>query len=550
MIFQFSDDQFASIIAREKIETFAQLAKIIETSCDSGGRARIYIAASIPQSEQLCILSNGDSPAKNIIDPNNLLTLFRFNASKYLYEKTIIHEKLWILSNEHVELGAHSTAKVTIRNLISFVLTSRQAHLRNKVVEISYASSDYNSFGYRIIQNLIRPHFKAEACSIFGLDPRNQFLRLASTSGLVSSIEKKDVFYEPDRKNQAMATLQSHDIHLFQSQKVGDDSFFREKMQSAIVYSLLYAPIRRMAANAQHSDKSFGVIKIINPHSGSMTGPKSLFHCVDLMEISYVSELVSVLSHNYVRALEAETNLERTIHGFRSDLESGTDHIHTLGALLFGSPETQEAPQINISSEIFSEQELKRLFDDGVAFLDDLAFQIEKARSLAHSKNEIVSHFHRDVLVPAIKMQRAMVVANSSLPLNINQLTEAGSLVIPPVMGSKSGYISVFRNLLENSIKYSKPGKEPRVAVSFRDDGDYFEISFRDFGIGLAEMDEKYLFVEGFRSLAARQRSFRGAGIGLSYCRDLMKFFEGDLIYKRAPEGTRFIVRMKKAGAQ
>jgi len=546
--FSFSNETFLTGIEQEKIETFAQLARLIGRSCVGEGQIEIYVAASIPKSTNVCVLSDNMGHSKNVIDPDQYITLFSFNASKYVYDRSIKNEKILVLATQKVEFKSRPTAKVLIRNLIAFALTSRQSHLRNAVVEISYASSDYNSFGYRIIQNLIRPYFKAEACSIFMLDPRNDFLRLASTSGMLSQAEKKDIFYEPERKNQVMATHESQEIHLFQSGQVNDNTLFRERISSPEVYALLYAPIRRMTANAQRSDKSFGVIKIVNPHSGSLNGPRSFFHCVDLIETAYISELVSVLSQNYVRALEAETNLERTIHGFRSDLESGADHIHTLGSILFGSD--TEGPQVKLTSEIFTTVEIRQLFDDAIAFLDDLAFQIEKARSLAHNKNEIVSHFHRDVLVPALKMQRAMVIANSSQPLEINQLTEAGSLTIPPVIGSKSGYISIFRNLLENSIKYSRPKKSPRVRVAFKDEGEYFDVIFRDYGIGVSEKEEKYLFVEGFRSLAARHRSFRGGGIGLSYSRELMKFFEGDLIFERVSEGTQFVLHMKKAPQQ
>lgn len=434
-----------------------------------------------------------------------------------------------------------------IEAFIKDILYSRLSSIRDNVVEASYKSKDFSSFAYRLIDGVARQYFNVEACSMYALDPRNGFLRLASTTGWGQFLEKKDVFYPEGHENRPFSVLRSGRIRCFQSDDIADADTYKEKLKSLGPYSILYVPIKRMHQNEKDTDRQIGVLKLINPHRKLGDNKQSKFHELDKAELNFFSETVSVLSQNYTRALEAEDNFERTIHGFRTDLESSADHLDTLGHLVFREDAKYLDPDTPFDGGPFSIGEIRRLHEDALAFLDDLSFQIEKARLLVHERNEIIEHFHADVLAPMLKMVSSMIVSNSSLAADINKLTVEGSLELPPIVGSKSGYISVLRNLLENSIKYRRPNAAPKIRISFNIKNEIVELRIRDYGIGIRRNEERFLFVEGFRSVGARRASFKGAGIGLSYSRDVMRIMGGDLEYCRVDVGMEFVVKMPRS---
>jgi len=554
---RFDNDRFENYISENYIEGFPDLINAICESLPEHCKVSIY--SSLISSNRFCLISSNSDNELRFVEKNDESkqdadeTIISFGAQKFLNTDRLAKHVIFIKISSSIEIARKNFVYFMISEIIGKILKRRQEKLRNKVVNVSYRSNDLNSFSYRIISDLIIPYFSVEASSIYLVDPRNKFLRLSSTSGIETKLEKKDIFYENYSDNYPILKFSSGNHFVIQGEKnskfINDVDRYNEKISSNRPFSIYYVPIKRLDEHSLPSDKIFGVIKIINPSSYDKKGEMSAFHCIDLIELSYIGEFMSVLTQNYARALEAESNFERTIHGFRADLESGADHIETLGLILFHDYDSESKEDQRFARSSFSDEELLRLFRDSMAFLDDLSFQIEKARQLVHEKGEKIDNFHRDVLSPVIKMQHSMVVANSTKAVDINNFIEDGSLNIPPIRGGTSAYISVFRNLMENSIKYSKINLPPKIRVHFRDGNDdgYFYIEFRDFGIGIDEDDEKYLFVEGFRSTEARRRSFRGTGIGLAYSYDVMQFLGGDLTYERVTQGMNFIVKMPKA---
>jgi two-component system, OmpR family, sensor kinase len=89
--------------------------------------------------------------------------------------------------------------------------------------------------------------------------------------------------------------------------------------------------------------------------------------------------------------------------------------------------------------------------------------------------------------------------------------------------------------MLDNAIRYSRPGGEVRLAVEGNDDEVTLRIS--DDGIGIASEDLPHIFTRGWRASAARDHRPDGLGLGLAIARQLALAQSARLAIEPRPGG-------------
>ncbi|WP_276255447.1 PAS domain S-box protein [Halomontanus rarus] len=116
---------------------------------------------------------------------------------------------------------------------------------------------------------------------------------------------------------------------------------------------------------------------------------------------------------------------------------------------------------------------------------------------------------------------------------------------LPRVEGDSEQLRQVFQNLIDNALEYS--GDEPpRVHIDANCDGDWWELSVRDEGIGIDPDDRERVF-EVFQRLHTPDEH-DGTGIGLALCKRIVERHEGDIWVDSEPgEGATFYVRLLAA---
>jgi len=108
---------------------------------------------------------------------------------------------------------------------------------------------------------------------------------------------------------------------------------------------------------------------------------------------------------------------------------------------------------------------------------------------------------------------------------------------LPAVQGNRARLTQVFMTLIDNAIKYNRPGGE--VMVRAWTEGDRAYVDVRDTGIGieaayLARLGERFYRVD-----KARSRESGGAGLGLSIVRRIASRHGGSFRLASAPgQGT------------
>lgn len=101
----------------------------------------------------------------------------------------------------------------------------------------------------------------------------------------------------------------------------------------------------------------------------------------------------------------------------------------------------------------------------------------------------------------------------------------------------------LFQNLISNAMKFQN--STPEIHISAQENGDFWQISVRDNGIGIKTIHQDKIF-DVFKRLHTREE-YEGTGIGLSICKRIVEIHGGDIwVESRYGEGSTFYFTVPK----
>lgn len=102
------------------------------------------------------------------------------------------------------------------------------------------------------------------------------------------------------------------------------------------------------------------------------------------------------------------------------------------------------------------------------------------------------------------------------------KLAETGAEILAPdalptVMADPEQLSRLLQNLIENALKYQRPGKAPRAQITATANGEGWKVTVADNGIGIAPKYREQIF--GVFKRLHKTSEYPGTGIGLASCR-------------------------------
>ena len=112
--------------------------------------------------------------------------------------------------------------------------------------------------------------------------------------------------------------------------------------------------------------------------------------------------------------------------------------------------------------------------------------------------------------------------------------------------------VQVFRNLLENAIRYSPA--DSALTVNCDVQGDFTDFSVRDEGPGISRQHQQRIFERFYRIEKHRSDHWGSTGLGLAICRHIIRNHGGS-IWVQSPnpgdaKGTTFHFTLRKASLE
>lgn len=127
---------------------------------------------------------------------------------------------------------------------------------------------------------------------------------------------------------------------------------------------------------------------------------------------------------------------------------------------------------------------------------------------------------------------------------------------LPPdlrIRGNRTLLHALFRNLVENSVKYAGGGVTlclecaDYADAGFEDCGDSVCLTYYDTGAGVPSQYIPRLFERFYRVAEGRTRDAGGSGLGLSIVRNAVAFHGGEIrVVNRRPHGLQFFFLLEK----
>lgn len=102
----------------------------------------------------------------------------------------------------------------------------------------------------------------------------------------------------------------------------------------------------------------------------------------------------------------------------------------------------------------------------------------------------------------------------------------------------------LFKNLIENAIKYSENSSEP-VSLEVINNNENVEIVIKDQGEGIPEDQLEFIFEPFYRVDKSRTKESGGFGLGLHLCKNIVEAHNGEIsVQSKIGEGTTFKINL------
>jgi two-component system phosphate regulon sensor histidine kinase PhoR len=276
---------------------------------------------------------------------------------------------------------------------------------------------------------------------------------------------------------------------------------------------------------------------------GVVADPASV-HPVDYMERVPVERVFRVFASAIGRAsglyalVFRDQSETRRIDRMRADFIANASHeLRTPLASIGGFVETLRGPARNDAAardhflQIMQEQtqRMARLIDD----------------LLSLSRLEMKPYSRTGPAVDLVRIVEAVVASLAPLATESGVVIERDIAAVPvEVAGDRDELFQVFENLLENAIKYGQSGGRVAVAVTPAGAGGAtdIQVSFRDFGPGIAEEHIPRITERFYRVDVETSRARKGTGLGLAIVKHILTRHDGWLEVKsEVGKGSTFI---------
>jgi len=153
-------------------------------------------------------------------------------------------------------------------------------------------------------------------------------------------------------------------------------------------------------------------------------------------------------------------------------------------------------------------------------------------------RNEDYLDLTEDIVEPVLA-ELAAEIQDHQITM-VNRLHNQGESKVP-VRGGKLWLKCVFRNLINNGIKYG--GRGCTIVVDFENQGSAGRLNVYNTGRTVPEACRSMLFYYD-RNLPHSKKSRRGLGLGLSLSRDIIQNYGGDIWYEAKQGGSNFVMSL------
>lgn len=225
--------------------------------------------------------------------------------------------------------------------------------------------------------------------------------------------------------------------------------------------------------------------------------------------------------------------LDRLQMAFAREHEFVADASHELRTPLAAARANLEVVHLDPSSGLDDYREMAEALDVALIRLERLVTDL-----LILASGE-ATPIHEDVLLAPLLEDILVDLRPMASKQGVQTSYVAAEQLI--VSGDPDLLRRAFKNLIENAIRYNRPGGSVTIHMRNIDSGVVVEVA--DTGIGIPATALPHIFERFYRVEQSRSRHRGGAGLGLALAREIVRRHGGDiLVESQLDSGTTFSV--------
>ena len=186
------------------------------------------------------------------------------------------------------------------------------------------------------------------------------------------------------------------------------------------------------------------------------------------------------------------------------------------------------------------------LKERGAGFCDQILKSSEQIAALVETINLYIATKERPLCLDDVNPKEILQIIHEefSVQLNIRQINMFEPEDIPTIKADKLSMLRVFRNFVDNALKYGGDTLT-KVEIGYKDVDDFHIFSVRDDGVGLKKEESKGVF--GTFKRKETSRGIEGTGLGLAIVKEIAERHQGKVwIEPGFKEGVTFNISISK----
>lgn len=265
-------------------------------------------------------------------------------------------------------------------------------------------------------------------------------------------------------------------------------------------------------------------------------------------DITEAKRAEAALAEARAALTQANESLEARIQERTAELLDANSQLETL---VYSIAHDLRAPlrSMQAFSKFLLDEQAERLDESGRNYTARIARAAETMDRLVLDLLKYGQTARMEMPLTAVELHD---VWSSALGQNEQLILETGAAIAPvaallAVRAHQGTLVQVVANLLNNALKFVRPGEVPRIEAWSEDLGSQVRFWIRDHGIGIAPEHQDRIF-RVFERLNPTQ--YGGTGIGLAIVRKGIERMGGEIGLESAPgQGTRFWIELPKEPA-
>lgn len=249
-------------------------------------------------------------------------------------------------------------------------------------------------------------------------------------------------------------------------------------------------------------------------------------------------ELEKRVEHRTVALEEANRNLEKEVAERSRIAEELQVSAEKLKLFAYSVAHDLKSPSVGIYglARLLQKNYTENLGERGTGLCEQIMKASEHVASLVDAINMFIATKETPLKLEPVDMKEVfhMLRDEFSARLRVRRVGLIEPENVPPIRADKISMLRVFRNLIDNAVKYGGD-RLTCIEIRFEETGNFHHFTVRDDGVGIEAADSGKLFELFHRQSASDQ--IAGAGLGLAIVKEILERHRGKVWVERGSEG-------------